>query len=95
LAIEPGLVLARREEAYLFVGTAGGLLRCDGTVASLLTPLAVSGDDEDVVIKALEEALAQPSVEMEARETLGRLQRSILRELRQGGKDTIRQAKGT
>ena len=94
IAVEPGLVLVRREDAYQFVGTAGGLLRCDGTVASLLTPLAVSGDDEDEVIRALEEALAQPSVEMEARETLGRLQNSILRELRQGGKEKMRQAEG-
>jgi F0F1-type ATP synthase epsilon subunit len=94
LAVEPGLVLVRREDAYQFVGTAGGLLRCDGCIASLLTPLAVSGDDEDAVLNALEEALAQPSVEMEARETLGRLQSSILRELRQGGKEKMRQAEG-
>ena len=42
LAVEPGLVLVRRDETYQFVGTAGGLLRCDGATASLLTPLAVS-----------------------------------------------------
>jgi len=86
LAVEPGLVLVRHEQAYQFVGTAGGLLRCDGTTASLLTPLAVRGDDEESVIASLEKALAQPSAEMEARETLGRLQSSILRELRQGAK---------
>ena len=90
LAVEPGLVLIRRDESYTFVGTAGGLLRCDGVVASLLTPLAVSGDDEDAVINALEEALALPSVEMEARATLGRLQNSILHELREGGKENMR-----
>ena len=92
LAVEPGLVLVRRGDTYEFVGTAGGLLRCDGAIASLLTPLAVRGDDEDAVINALEVALAQPSAEMEARATLGRLQSSILRELRQGGKEKIRQA---
>jgi F0F1-type ATP synthase epsilon subunit len=94
LAVEPGLVLVRRDDTYEFVGTAGGLLRCDGAIASLLTPLAVSGDDEDAVINALEEALAQPSVEMEARATLGRLQSSILRELREGGKKGIRRVEG-
>jgi F0F1-type ATP synthase epsilon subunit len=94
LAVEPGLVLVRRDDKYQFVGTAGGLLRCNGAIASLLTPLAVSGDDEDAVINALEEALAQPSVEMEARATLGRLQSSILRELREGGKEKMRRAEG-
>jgi F0F1-type ATP synthase epsilon subunit len=94
LAIEPGLLLVRRGGEYEFVGTAGGLLRCDGATASLLTPLAVTGNDEDAVIDALEEALAQPSVEMEARATLGRLQSSILRELREGGKEQMRQVEG-
>jgi F0F1-type ATP synthase epsilon subunit len=94
LAVEPGLVLVRVEDAYQFVGTAGGLLRCDGATASLLTPLAVSGDDEVDVVEALEKALAQPSVEMEAREKLGRLQSSILHELRQGGEAKMRQAEG-
>lgn len=94
LAVEPGLVLVRRDDAYQFVGTAGGLLRCDGVVASLLTPLAVSGDSEEEVIGTLEEALAEPSVEMEAREMLGRLQNSILHEIRQRGLESVRQAKG-
>ena len=93
LAVEPGLVLVRRNETLLFVGTAGGLLRCDSASASLLTPLAVSGDDEDAVLDALEAALAQPSMEMEARATLGKLQSSILRELRSGRKEQIRQVK--
>lgn len=90
LAVEPGLVLVRKVDAFRFVGTAGGLLRCDGVTASLLTPLAVSGEAEAAVLAALEKALAQPSVEMEARATLGRLQSSILHELRQGGKERIR-----
>ena len=91
LAIEPGLVLVRQDTAYQFVGTAGGLLRCDGHLVSLLTPLAVQGNNEDTVLGALETALAQPSVEMEARETLGRLQSSILRELRQGPVERMKQ----
>jgi F0F1-type ATP synthase epsilon subunit len=94
LAVAPGLVLVRRDDTYEFVGTAGGLLRCDGATASLLTPLAVTGDDEDEVIDALEKALAQPSVEMEARATLGRLQNSILRELREGRTEQTRRVEG-
>lgn len=93
LAVEPGLVLVRQTEAFLFVGTAGGMLRCDSASASLLTPLAVTGDEEEAVLDALEEALAQPSMEMEARATLGKLQSSILRELRTGRKEQIRQVK--
>jgi F0F1-type ATP synthase epsilon subunit len=94
LAVEPGLVLARLGDTYEFIGTAGGLLRCNGTTASLLTPLAVSGSNEDSVIKALDAAIAQPSAEMEARATLGRLQTSILRELREGGKEQMRRFEG-
>lgn len=88
LAVEPGLALVRRGDTFEFVGTAGGLLRCDGTTATLLTPLAVAGDDEDSVVDAIEDALAQPSVELEARATLGRLQNSILHELRVSGKES-------
>lgn len=94
LAVEPGLVLLRQEDAFQFVGTAGGLLRCDGATASLLTPLAVSGDDEDAVLDAIEQAIARPSAEMEARATLGRLQTSILRELREGGREQMRRFEG-
>ncbi len=93
LAVEPGLVLVRVGDTYQFVGTAGGLLRCDGRVANLLTPLAVRGDDEGEVISDLDAKLAQPSLEMEARETLGRLQSSILHELRQGQREQVRQVK--
>jgi F0F1-type ATP synthase epsilon subunit len=87
LAIEPGLVLVRQDHAVGYVGTAGGLLRCDGERASLLTPLAVVGKDEDDVLTALEQVLAQPNVELEARATLSRLEGSLLRELRHGRQD--------
>jgi F0F1-type ATP synthase epsilon subunit len=83
LAVEPGLVLARTEERIRFVGTAGGLLRCDGAEASLLTPLAVAGEREEEVLASLDAALSRPGAEMQARAMLDRLQRSILRELRQ------------
>ncbi len=59
LAVEPGLVLARHKAGFEFVGTLGGLLRCDGKTACLLTPLAVTGEDEDAVTQALDEALAR------------------------------------
>ncbi len=91
LAVEAGLVLVRREADFTFVGSAGGLLRCDGRTASLLTPLAVSGENEQKVTDALEAVLTQPSIEMQARETLGRLQNSILQELRQGRKESLGQ----
>ena len=94
LAVEPGLVLVRRNDRYDFVGTAGGLLRCDGVVANLLTPLAVTGEEENAVIEALDEALARPSAELEARATLGRLQTSILREMREGEKKHMRHIEG-
>jgi F0F1-type ATP synthase epsilon subunit len=81
VAVEPGVVLVRLEDEYQFVGTAGGLLRWDGGSANLLTPLAVTGREEDVVIRAVEQLLAQPSAELEARTTLERMQTSILREL--------------
>ena len=84
LAVEPGLVLVRHGDSLHFIGSAGGLLRCDGKRASLLTPLAVAGKDEDEVMTALEQALAQPNVELEARVTLSRFQSRILRELRSG-----------
>lgn len=93
LAVEPGLVLVRHHEAYQFAGTAGGLLRCDGGHVSLLTPLAVIGDDEHQVLGALDAALAQPNVELEARATLSRLQTSILRELRNGQREDVRTLK--
>lgn len=83
LAVEPGLIMVRQGGATQFAGTAGGLLRCDGKTASLLTPLAVAGGDETEVLEALEKALAEPNEELEARAAIGRLQTSILRELRQ------------
>lgn len=89
LAVEPGLVLVRQDDSFRFIGTAGGLLRCDGERASLLTPLAVAGTDEDYILAALERALAQPNIELEARAMLNRLQSSILRELRQSNPDQL------
>jgi F0F1-type ATP synthase epsilon subunit len=90
LAVEPGLVLVRQGDSYRLIGTAGGLLRCDGKRANLLTPLAVVGTDADDLLAVLQHALAQPPVELEVRTIFNRLQNNMLRELRRGGSDPLR-----
>lgn len=86
LAIEPGLVLARLPESMLYIGTAGGLMMCDGTTISVSTPLAVFADDEVKVIEELGRTLQKPSRELEVRNTIDRLQTSILNELEEDGR---------
>jgi F0F1-type ATP synthase epsilon subunit len=85
LVVEPGLVLADAAEGSRFVATAGGLLRCDGREAVLLTPLAVVGETAEAVGAALEEALGTPSPDRELRSVLQRLETGILQELRRSG----------
>jgi len=82
LVVEPGLVLAAALEGLRFVVTAGGLLRCDGVQAILLTPLAAAGESAAAVRRELEEALETPRVELELRGVLQRLETGILEELR-------------
>ncbi len=82
LAVEPGLVLARAAEGLRYIGSAGGLLRCDGRSAELLTPLAVAGQSPEQVGAALEAALSTPGSELQARAALERLQTRIVRDLR-------------
>ncbi len=84
LAVEPGLILLRTAGGHRYAGTAGGLLHTNGQSASLLTPLAVVGDDAESVSRQLDALLSAPSEEMEARRTLGRLETRILQELHQG-----------
>jgi F0F1-type ATP synthase epsilon subunit len=84
LAIEPGLILLRRNGDFRYAGTAGGLLRCTGEEANLLTPLAVIGDVLEQVQAELEQALSEPSEEMEVRSALTRLETNILQELHRG-----------
>ncbi|MCA9137209.1 MAG: hypothetical protein KDB00_10630 [Planctomycetales bacterium] len=84
LAVEAGLVLLRSHGGMRYAGTAGGLLHTSGQSASLLTPLAVVGDDVDSVSRQLDELLSEPSDEMEVRRTLGRLETRIRHELVQG-----------
>jgi F0F1-type ATP synthase epsilon subunit len=82
LAVEPGLALAASGHGLRFVATAGGLLRCDGKEAVLLTPLAVVGESAEVVGAQLEEALGIPRADLELRAVLQRLETGILQELR-------------
>ncbi len=88
IAVEPGLVVVRENGETLFVGTAGGLLRCDGARVDLVTPLAVTGRDGQRLMDAISSALARPSAEFEARTTLSRLERSIFHELRRDDRAT-------
>lgn len=83
LAVEAGLILLRSTGGIRYVGTAGGLLHTSGDSASLLTPLAVAGDDVESVSRQLDALLSAPSEEMEVRRTLGRLETRILQELGQ------------
>ncbi len=84
LVVEPGLVLAKVRGQLRFLATAGGLLRCDGRRATLLTPVAVIGDSERAVALALDETLRAPRAELELRAALQRLETGILLELRRG-----------
>ena len=92
LAVEPGLVLAWTDEGVRFVATAGGLLRCDGRRAILLTPVAVVGRDAQEVRARLREALAAPRADLELRRVIERLETGILRELRRGERTEGREA---
>ena len=82
LAVEAGLVLVHTAGRVRYIGSAGGLLSCNGVTATLLTPLAVVGDDAPTMLAELEHALAEPSEEMRARATLGKLEGEIVHELR-------------
>jgi len=89
LSLEPGLILLRHEGGTWYAGTAGGLLHCDGKVVSLMTPLAVVGDELAAVLEELERAVAVPSAEKEARTIITRLEKNILREVQLGGDQRI------
>jgi F0F1-type ATP synthase epsilon subunit len=82
LVVEPGLALAASADGLRFVATAGGLLRCDGKEALLLTPLAVVGESAQAVRAELEETLRIPRTDLELRAVLQRLETGILHELR-------------
>jgi F0F1-type ATP synthase epsilon subunit len=82
IAVEAGLVPMRADGRVEFVGVAGGLLACDGRVATLFTPLAVTGPDPAAIERALDRALAEPGAEQKLRAALDRLEGRILTELR-------------
>jgi F0F1-type ATP synthase epsilon subunit len=82
LALEAGLALVRTTAGLRFLATAGGVLRCDGRRAVVLTPIAVLGDDAAEVRERLEQALAVPSGDLELRRAIERLEKGIRRELR-------------
>ena len=88
LAVEPGLALVASRDGLRFLATAGGLLRCDGTEAILLTPLAVVGESSEAVGAALSQALERPSQDLELRAVLQRLETGILQEIRRGASGT-------
>jgi F0F1-type ATP synthase epsilon subunit len=94
LAVEVGLVLVHTADRVQYIGTAGGLLSCDGMTATLLTPLAVVGDDEPTMLAALERALMEPSEEMQARATLGQLEGEIVHELRREQREHRERSEG-
>ena len=82
LVVEPGLVLVASTDGLRIVATAGGLLRCDGKEAVLLTPLAVVGESAEAVRIELAEALGAPRADLALRAVLQRLETGILQELR-------------
>ncbi len=82
LVVEPGLVLAASSDGLRIVATTGGLLRCDGEEAVLLTPLAVVGESAEAVRTELQKALGAPRADLELRAVLQRLETGILEELR-------------
>ncbi|MCA9214107.1 MAG: hypothetical protein KDB27_13640 [Planctomycetales bacterium] len=84
LAVEAGLILLRTSDGMRYAGTAGGLLHTSSETASLLTPLAVAGDDVESVSQQLDALLSEPSEEMDVRKTLGQLEKRILQELSHG-----------
>lgn len=94
LAVEAGIALLHAPEgSERFLGTAGGLLHCDGKSATLLTPLAVVGDDEQEIAAELDRVLTQPSSEMELRSMLGRLEGEIVSELQRDRLENVRGVK--
>ncbi len=91
LAVDAGLVRLRVKssqvnESFQYAGTAGGLLHTDGIRVTLLTPIAVIGDNVAEVQARLDQRLGAPSQELETRQLLGRLEGRILAELQDGGR---------
>lgn len=82
LAVEPGLVVLRKDATALFAATAGGLLDGDRESAVLYTPFAAADEREEEVLAALDRMLATPDREIVARRRLGELEQRIVQEIR-------------
>jgi F0F1-type ATP synthase epsilon subunit len=78
IAIEPGLVVARRPVGRLLVATAGGLLRVEAHSATLLSAIAVVGKDPDGVRAVLTDLMTEPSAETELRRRIDALERGLM-----------------
>jgi F0F1-type ATP synthase epsilon subunit len=78
IAIEPGLVIAREPARQLLVATAGGLLRVEPHVVTLLTAIAIVGQDPAGVKAAMDGLMSQPSAESELRRRIDTLERSLM-----------------
>lgn len=88
IGVEAGLVLVQSAENQTrFVGTAGGLLTSERLEATLLTPLAVVGNDYGAILAELKSAIGEPNEEMQAREMLANLEEKILTEIRRGRRE--------
>lgn len=86
LPLEAGVVHARAESdgkrSEHYIGTAGGLLMCNRGVVTLLTPIAVVGDNQAELTGELESLMTQPNSELEARTAFNKLEGHILTEIR-------------
>lgn len=95
LAVEAGVVHANRvakgSATEIFIGTAGGLLMYDRNTATLLTPLAVVGDNESIIVGQLDELIQRPNSELQARTALSKLEGHILSELRREQNEGVAQ----
>jgi len=86
LAIEPGLAVAEDANGRILVGTAGGILRLEAARATLLSPLAIVGDDADTVRAEMGALSREPSADMELRRRIDMLERGLAaRSQRRGG----------
>jgi hypothetical protein len=70
------------------------MLHTNGVSASLLTPLAVMGEDVESVTRQLDALLSASNEELEIRQTLGRLETRILQELQQRDDGTAKSRGG-
>lgn len=87
LAIEARLILAYTHDGLRFVGTAGGLLTCDGKTATITSPVAVIGESQEQLQQELNRILGEPTEDMQARTALQRLEAGILNEIRSERRD--------